>query len=59
MRAIAAPIRGAGGKVVGSVSVAVPVQRLTKDVLHRLAPKVMKTAEGISRRLGYQYRTDF
>jgi DNA-binding IclR family transcriptional regulator len=59
MRAVAAPIRGAGGVVVGSVGVAGPVQRLTKDTLLRLAPQVIKTAQAISARLGYQYRTTF
>ena len=59
MRAIAAPIRGAGGNVVGSVGVAGPVQRLTKDVLARFAPQVIRTAEAISVRLGYPYRTEY
>jgi len=59
MRAVAAPIRGAGGVIVGSVGVAGPVQRLTKDTLSKLAPQVIKTAEAISARLGYQYRTTF
>lgn len=59
MRAVAAPIRGAGGVVVGSVGVAGPVQRLTKDALARIAPQVMRTAEAISVRLGYQFRTEF
>lgn len=59
MRAIAAPVRGAGGVVVGSVAVAGPVQRLTKETLGRYAPLVIKTAEAISMRLGYQYRGGF
>ena len=59
MRAIAAPIRGAGGTVVGSVGVAGPVQRLTTDVLAGFAPQVIKTAEAISLRLGYQVRGEF
>lgn len=59
MRAIAAPIRAAGGRVVGSVGVAGPVQRLTKDVLHKLAPDVMRTAQAISSRLGFQYRAEY
>jgi DNA-binding IclR family transcriptional regulator len=59
MRAVAAPIRGAGGQVVGSVGVAGPVQRLTKDSLAKLAPQVIRTAEAISARLGHQYRTAF
>jgi IclR family KDG regulon transcriptional repressor len=59
MRAIAAPVRGAGGVVVGSVAVAGPVQRLTKETLSRQAPQVIKTSEAISMRLGYQYRGGF
>jgi len=59
MRAVAAPIRGAGGQVVGSVGVAGPVQRLTKEALTKLAPLVIRTAHAISARLGHQYRTAF
>jgi DNA-binding IclR family transcriptional regulator len=59
MRAVAAPVRGAGGVVVGSVAVAGPVQRLSKETLGRFAPLVIKTAEAISMRLGYQYRGGF
>ncbi len=59
MRAIAAPVRGAGGVVVGSVAVAGPVQRLSKDMLARIAPEVIRTAETISSRLGYQFRAGF
>jgi DNA-binding IclR family transcriptional regulator len=59
MRAIAAPVRGAGGVVVGSVTVAGPVQRLSKDTLARIAPEVIRTAELISARLGYQFRAGF
>lgn len=59
MRAIAAPIRASGGRVVGSVGVAGPVQRLTKESLHKLAPDVIRTAEAISARLGFQYRAEY
>ena len=59
MRAVAAPIRAAGGAVVGSVGVAGPVQRLSKDVLAAFAPKVIETARAISARLGYQFRADY
>jgi IclR family transcriptional regulator, KDG regulon repressor len=59
MRAIAAPVRGAGGGVVGSVAVAGPVQRLSKEVLSRFAPELIKTAEAISVRLGYHFRAEF
>lgn len=59
MRAIAAPVRGAGGVVVGSVAVAGPVQRLSKETLARIAPEVIRTAEAISGRLGYHFRAGF
>ncbi len=59
MRAIAAPVRGAGGVVVGSVAVAGPVQRLSKDTLARFAPEVIRTAQAISARLGHQFRSGF
>lgn len=59
MRAIAAPVRGAGGVVVGSVAVAGPVQRLSKETLSRFAPDVIRTAQAISSRLGYQFRAGF
>lgn len=59
MRALAAPVRAAGGMVVGSVSVAGPVQRLSKDTLQRFAPEVVRTAEAISARLGYRFATGF
>ena len=59
MRAVAAPVRGAGGVVVGSVAVAGPVQRLSKDTLARLAPAVIRTAEAISARLGYRFSAGF
>ena len=59
MRAVAAPIRGVGGAVVGSVGVAGPVQRLSKEMLTRIAPQVIRTAEAISVRLGHQFRAEF
>jgi IclR family KDG regulon transcriptional repressor len=59
MRAIAAPVRGAGGVVVGSVAVAGPVQRLSKETLARFAPEVIRTAQAISARLGHQFRAGF
>ncbi|MGE0630074.1 MAG: IclR family transcriptional regulator [Hyphomicrobiaceae bacterium] len=59
MRALAAPIRGAGGGVVGSVGVAAPVQRLTKEQMARTAPQVIATAEAIAVRLGNQFRGEY
>ena len=56
MRAVAAPVRGAGGSVVGAVCVAGPVQRLSKETLARVAPEVIRTARAISARLGHAFR---
>lgn len=47
--AIAAAIRsGAGGAVVGTVSVAGPSVRMTEERLHAMAPQVLRTAAEIS-----------
>ena len=54
MRSVAAPVRNETGQAIGSVAVAGPVQRLTKEVLNRFAPQVIRTAAAISTRLGYR-----
>lgn len=54
MRAVAAPVRNETGAVVASVSIAAPVQRLSKETMARVAPLVIKTAGAISARLGYR-----
>ena len=59
MRAVAAPVRAAGGVVVGSVAVAGPVQRLSNDVMAKFAPEVIRTAEAISARLGHRFSAGF
>jgi DNA-binding IclR family transcriptional regulator len=56
MRAIAAPIRDHTGEVVAAISVAGPVQRMTKKVMLANAPKVIAAAEAISARLGHSPR---
>lgn len=56
MRGIAAPIRDISGKVIAAVSVAGPIQRLTKKDLRGLAPEVVATADAVSARLGYRGR---
>lgn len=56
LRGIAAPIRDNSGEVVAAISVAGPVQRLTKKVVLSQAPKVVAAAEAISARLGYSSR---
>ncbi len=50
---VAAPIRNTSGKVIAAISVSGPAKRLPDDRLHGLAPLVIKHAELISARLGY------
>lgn len=50
---VAAPIRDHTGQVTAAISVAAPVQRLSKKTLQTTAPTVMAAADSISRRLGY------
>ena len=56
LRAIAAPIRDHTGEVVAAISIAGPIQRMTKKVVLSLAPKVVTAAESISARLGHAPR---
>ncbi len=52
---VAAPIRDAGGRVVAAISVAGPGPRFTADTIRRIAAETVRTAEGISVRLGYRH----
>jgi DNA-binding IclR family transcriptional regulator len=56
LRAIAAPIRDHTGEVVAAISVAGPIQRMTKKVVLSHAPKVVAAADAISVRLGHSPR---
>jgi IclR family transcriptional regulator, KDG regulon repressor len=56
LRAIAAPIRDSSGAVVAAISIAGPIQRMTKKIVLSYAPKVVGAAESISLRLGYSSR---
>lgn len=53
---VAAPIRDAAGRVVAAISVAGPGPRFTPETVRRFAADAMRTAEGISARLGYRGR---
>jgi DNA-binding IclR family transcriptional regulator len=53
LRCVAAPIRDHTGQVTAAISVAAPVQRMSKKNLQTTAPTVMAAADSISRRLGY------
>ena len=56
LRAIAAPIRDHTGEVVAAISIAGPIQRMTKKVVLSHAPKVVAAADAISARLGHSPR---
>jgi len=53
LRCVAAPIRDHSGHVVAAISVAAPVQRMTKKSVQTTVPTVVAAADAISRRLGY------
>jgi DNA-binding IclR family transcriptional regulator len=53
LRCIAAPIRDHRGHVTAAISVAAPVQRMTKKNVQTTVPSVIAAAEAISRRLGH------
>jgi IclR family transcriptional regulator, KDG regulon repressor len=53
LRCVAAPIRDHSGRVVAAISVAAPVQRMTKKNVQTTVPTVVAAADAISRRLGY------
>jgi DNA-binding IclR family transcriptional regulator len=53
LRCVAAPIRNHTGRVIAAISVAAPVQRMTKKNVQTTAPTVVAAADAISRRLGY------
>jgi IclR family transcriptional regulator, KDG regulon repressor len=53
LRCIAAPIRDHSGHVTAAISVAAPIQRMTKKNVQTTIPSVVSAAEAISRRLGY------
>jgi len=53
LRCVAAPIRDHSGQVTAAISVAAPVQRMSRKTVTSTIPSVMAAAEAISRRLGY------
>ena len=54
IRCIAAPIKNFRGKVIASISIAVPSVRMTYDKLGQLKEPILNTAKEISKKLGYQ-----
>jgi DNA-binding IclR family transcriptional regulator len=53
LRCVAAPIRDHTGQVISAISVAAPVQRMSKKNVQTTIPSVVAAANAISRRLGY------
>ncbi|HVV09485.1 IclR family transcriptional regulator [Amycolatopsis sp.] len=51
---VAAPVFGMTGEVIGSISVCGPRYRITEEFVEKVAPRVVDTAERISRRMGYR-----
>jgi DNA-binding IclR family transcriptional regulator len=56
LNAVAAPVRGADGRVVAALSVSGPAFRMRPVDLPRIARRTMEAADLISRRLGYVER---
>ncbi len=54
MGGVAAPVRDHAGKVVAAIGIGVPVFRMTRDLVGRCVPHVVRAAAGISSELGYQ-----
>lgn len=50
--AVAAPVFGAEGRLLGALGVSGPVQRLGRAEAEAMAPVIMEEARGLSRRLG-------
>ncbi len=53
IRALAMPVRDAGGRIIGAISVAGIAQYLDLDALQALVPDVRATADAISRAMGW------
>ncbi|HWU49637.1 MAG TPA: IclR family transcriptional regulator C-terminal domain-containing protein, partial [Asticcacaulis sp.] len=53
IRCVAAPIREAGGTIIGSISVSSAAQYMDDDRLDDLTDQVMKTAATISEEYGW------
>lgn len=55
-RSLAAPVRDAGDRVIASVGIVGPAQRLTDARIEKLLPSLLECAEGISVALGARSR---
>jgi DNA-binding IclR family transcriptional regulator len=55
VRCVAAPVRNDRGKVIAAISISGPSVRMTEKRIHKeLKTQVMKTAVGISKKLGFK-----
>jgi DNA-binding IclR family transcriptional regulator len=59
IRCIAAPVREAGGTVVGAIGIAGPSQRLSLEALANLSEPLIEVTAAVSMRLGYTARRDY
>ena len=57
--AIAAPVYGPDGTIVGAFNIVGPTYRLTDDDLERLGPIVVREARAASKSLGGSWPTEF
>jgi DNA-binding IclR family transcriptional regulator len=51
---VAAPVRGADGRTVATVSVTGPASRMDDDRIARLVPDLLRCVEAVSTALGYE-----
>jgi DNA-binding IclR family transcriptional regulator len=54
LAAMAAPVRGARGEVIGALSISGPTLRMTRARIAELAPILISEAQALSRRLGHR-----
>jgi DNA-binding IclR family transcriptional regulator len=55
VRALAAPIRDSTGNVVGTIGISLPTFELPNSKIERTAEQVKKSADDVSRQLGWEY----
>ena len=58
MGGISAPVRDHTGAVIASCGVAIPIFRMSRELVERCIPHVLRTAARISAELGYQQRVE-
>ncbi|MFZ3562309.1 MULTISPECIES: IclR family transcriptional regulator [unclassified Streptomyces] len=53
LHGMAAPIRNAQGEVIAAISASGPAYRFTEERMHELSPTLLRSAQDISRKMGY------